>query len=570
MGAPQPAHDDPAPDAPAAAAAREGHHAGESIKATLVSLLIAFILVLVFRAYVLEAFVIPTGSMAPTLLGRHARFQSDASGFSWAVNSWSERGRTGERRLQAADPVSAAPVDAPAIDSRPGDRILVLKSVYSVIEPRRWDVIVFKNPQKPDENYIKRLVGLPGERVWLVDGDVFTAPPGGAWAIARTPERVQRGMWWTLFSSEASPPTRASEGEPWTGPWILEQPGREPSRVATRDVTLSVRAGQEAALRWDDARWPITDVAAYNLGPMVRSPLTAGSEFAELFRRQLAGGFPAADLRLTASATVRDDRAALRATLRINNHEFRAEIAGGTARILMRPSPGEAGPTAEWRTLAEAAVTPLSVTSARSPARIEFANHDQSLALSIEGARVLSAEYDWGPFERLAYATGITVDEARALEATGDVRPVLDASRYSPSRAQWSVALPLSSPGVDREAGVTLRRVGLARGLFYRPAFAEDVVGLPARGTHPSRIVALAGSEFFALGDNSASSKDGRLWEGVNPWIASLIDASPGVVPRDLLLGRAVFVYFPAPQDVEVAGRKRSVVPDFGRMRWIR
>lgn len=569
MGAPEPAHDAPAAAPPAAATARENHHAGESIKATLVSLLIAFILVLVFRAYVLEAFVIPTGSMAPTLLGRHARFQSDASGFSWAVNSWSERGRTGERRLQAADPLSAAPVDAPAIDSRPGDRILVLKSVYSVIEPRRWDVIVFKNPQKPDENYIKRLVGLPGERVWLVDGDVFTAPPGGSWAIARTPEPVQRGMWWSLFSSEASPPNGASEGEPWSGPWILERPGVTPAPVSTRDVTLSVRAGQEAALRWDHARWPITDVAAYNLGPMVRSPLTTGSDFAELFRRQLAGGFPSADLRLTAAVTVRDDRAALRATLLVNNHEFCAEIAGSGARLLMRPARREGVPPEPWRTLAEGAVTPLTIASAHAPAPIEFAHHDQSLTLSIGGAPVLSAEYEWGPFERLAHATGITVEEAAALENSGDVRPVLDASRYSPSRAQWSVGMHADGQGAA-EAVVTLRRVGLARGLFYRPAFAEDVVGQPARGTHPSRIVTLSNTEFFALGDNSASSKDGRLWESVNPWIATLIDPSPGVVPRDLLIGRAVFVYFPAPQDVEVAGRRRSVVPDFGRMRWIR
>ena len=44
-----------------------------SIKETIESIAIAFVLAFVFRAFVVEAFVIPTGSMAPTLLGAHLR-----------------------------------------------------------------------------------------------------------------------------------------------------------------------------------------------------------------------------------------------------------------------------------------------------------------------------------------------------------------------------------------------------------------------------------------------------------------------------------------------------------------
>ena len=49
------------------------HQPDETIKETFESIIIAFILAFVFRAYVVEAFVIPTGSMAPTLLGAHYR-----------------------------------------------------------------------------------------------------------------------------------------------------------------------------------------------------------------------------------------------------------------------------------------------------------------------------------------------------------------------------------------------------------------------------------------------------------------------------------------------------------------
>ena len=62
--------------------------------------------------------------------------------------------------------------DDPANDAtdpavRYGDRILVLKYLYLLQDPKRWDVVVFKSPVAPAQsdytvNYIKRLVGRPG------------------------------------------------------------------------------------------------------------------------------------------------------------------------------------------------------------------------------------------------------------------------------------------------------------------------------------------------------------------------------------------------------------------------
>ena len=68
-----------------------------------------------------------------------------------------------------------------------GDRILVLKYLYLFQEPQRWDVVVFKAPvaaarrqtaTTTRENYIKRLVGLPGETIMILDGDVYVKAPG--------------------------------------------------------------------------------------------------------------------------------------------------------------------------------------------------------------------------------------------------------------------------------------------------------------------------------------------------------------------------------------------------------
>src|SRR5580704_117974 len=57
-----------------------------NVKETIESILVAFILAFIFRAFVVEAFVIPTGSMAPTLLGAHMRFRCPDCGYRFDVN----------------------------------------------------------------------------------------------------------------------------------------------------------------------------------------------------------------------------------------------------------------------------------------------------------------------------------------------------------------------------------------------------------------------------------------------------------------------------------------------------
>ena len=55
---------------------------------------------------------------------------------------------------------------------------MVSKFTYALGDPERWDVIVFKYPGNPKQNYIKRLVGLPNETLTLRHGDVYVRPTG--------------------------------------------------------------------------------------------------------------------------------------------------------------------------------------------------------------------------------------------------------------------------------------------------------------------------------------------------------------------------------------------------------
>ena len=65
-------------------AAREGH------RDTVEAIVVAFILALVVRGFEAQAFVIPTGSMAPTLMGRHKELACPQCGFVFAVNASEE------------------------------------------------------------------------------------------------------------------------------------------------------------------------------------------------------------------------------------------------------------------------------------------------------------------------------------------------------------------------------------------------------------------------------------------------------------------------------------------------
>jgi len=73
-------------------------HQQVGIKETVTSLLIAFMLAFIFRGFIVEGFQIPTGSMAPTLLGKNVRFVSPHSGYEWTTGP---HDRAGNRQLGA-------------------------------------------------------------------------------------------------------------------------------------------------------------------------------------------------------------------------------------------------------------------------------------------------------------------------------------------------------------------------------------------------------------------------------------------------------------------------------------
>ena len=140
--------------------------------------IIAFVLAMFIRLFLVEPFKIPTGSMSPTLVGGQV-IETDYNGDG--LDDMLLLGHPGAQlflndgaRLVASGSVRLTEEDRrrwgdPAQIPARADRILVNKFVYWFHPPRRGDVVVFKVPPRiwnPDESiYIKRCVGEPGDRV---------------------------------------------------------------------------------------------------------------------------------------------------------------------------------------------------------------------------------------------------------------------------------------------------------------------------------------------------------------------------------------------------------------------
>jgi len=91
----------------------------------------------------------------------------------------------------------------------------------SVPGAQTLDVIVFRNPVNPSENYIKRLIGLPGETIEIIDGDIYIDG-----LIARKPPQVQKELWMPIYDHDYQPVNPNEQGgfngDPWRAPFNLD------------------------------------------------------------------------------------------------------------------------------------------------------------------------------------------------------------------------------------------------------------------------------------------------------------------------------------------------------------
>lgn len=493
----------------------------QTFKETIESLVIAFILAFVFRAFVVEAFVIPTGSMADTLRGSHFRLMCANCGDAYNVNFEPhryglQRGAVPSRPLPLIPPNklrSGSPPHCPLCgyqaDSKQlrrisnGDRILVLKYLYQFTDPKIWDVVVFKNPTNPKENYIKRLIGRPGEKVEIIDGDIYING-----VIQTKRPKVQDALWINIWDNNY-------------------QPIRNALLVNKRDW------GQPFASKNTDSGWTIDQK---NHTFTFDNPDTSGTvEFnstrlARIAKATIAYNGPstadlptASDLKLTATLIPQTTEGSITISLGKYLRNYQAHIEFNGQCSLINASNGQILTT-----------QPFAPLRSGEPVEIAFACLDHTLQACIGKDHVVwqgpNKPEDWG------------------------YRPDTRSDLLPPP----TLALTAN------QAKFTLKNITLYRDIHY----TNNSTGSsePGRATPKNPIEPLGPDEFFVMGDNSPASLDSRFWDENGK--DNDRTYRMGIVPRDYLIGKAFFVYWPA-GFLPTPSAPVAIIPNAGQMRFI-
>lgn len=472
-------------------------------------LITAFVLAFVFRAFVMEAFRIPTGSMADTLLGAHFRLRCSqcAYKYNYGLGNFNV-----QRDVIPQEDLRPKPSRCPscgylqstggAMRASNGDRILVLKCIYQFFQPKQWDVVVFKNPLDPSENYIKRLIGRPGERVDIIDGDIYINGQ-----ISRKPRQVQDELWMPVYNNDYQParptepafnrhtwqqPFRNIEGSGWV---TFDANNPTVFRLDSPEDRINTLAYDTSAGNDFRATYAYDDTSDYDILPYC-------SDLMMRFWCRSNGGNGRVGIFLSKYETT------YRAWVDFGGEMTIARVLGGQENVLARES--------------------ISVPAGDKPVMLKFANVDHMLIFEF-GSQKISCDLKREPNDAGPRKTDI------------------------PPQA-----------GIFGAGKLWLSHIALFRDIHYTDksphsnSFARATEGNP---------LTLGQDQFFVLGDNSPRSEDGRWWD--RPGKGNYGRTYPeGIVPREYLVGKALFVYWPA--GFRPFARSRfAVIPNIGQMRLI-
>lgn len=453
-------------------------------------ILTALVLALIIRHFVFEVFVIPTGSMSPTLLGQHRDLVCPNCSYAFALDSGDSRagspkvigamcpncGHFFREEVVRRTFCTCFPSWPQRLFWRGGNRVIVNKFLCHFCPPRRWDITVFRYPKldvecrscgrlsrnvpepgdgvlrcpicgstkvrRQKKNFIKRLIGLPGETITIRHGDIYANG-----ALQRKPREVQEGLWQFVYDSAYQ---------------IREPLERLSPRWAAEEGTFREASGVLELIPGDSGaaqvryRLPVWDFNAYN-----------GDQ------REVVSGM--GDLRL--DVRVRLDRpGAVRLQIQEDDMRHVATVRFGDA-------PFKTGLSSGGRLMADCDFS----ADPSLEHHIVFSNVDDRQELWVDGAQVLDHEYN------------LALDQV-------------------PGGA-WSGTVYLTVEGGARAAFAQVR---LERDIYY-----VDELELSSPYAPTAEV---PDDSYFALGDNPRNSLDGRYW---------------GFVPADRIIGKAEIVWWP-------------------------
>ncbi len=523
-----------------AVAASQNPKRPDNWRETIESIVVAFVLAFLFRTFEAEAFVIPTGSMAPTLYGQQRDVVCTKCKTRFAVGVSSVPANDAEIRDGRLVPAYRSnfavcpnancrfPNNVLDHEMFAGDRILVNKFPYEFGDPQRWDVVVFKFPEQAKTNYIKRLAGLPGEELLIENGDVKVRPldSDAPFFIARKHPDKQRQLQLPVHDNDhpASDLLKAGWPESWanqgTEAWVAHVGSRSfqidgekldseqqhwlryTNYTPTAEDWMTALSGKDEHLARRAKPQLIKDFYAYNgrISVSEAENRVARGELPELIvnePEQWVG-----DLTLHATVDLLAPRGELTLELikGLRRHHCRIDLQSGSA-IFAYSHEDDRG---------EGALKDVKKpfdTGMNKPGtyKVSFTDVDDRLCLWVDDRLVEFFEFD---------------------PDDGNPDPPQNSSIAG-------TALDKAPAGIAaRAASLKVSHLRIERDIYYRSDFA---------GSHSSSKKTFRlkddpddrNDEFMMLGDNSPRSNDSRLWQTTH------------AVPRHLLIGKAFLIYWP-------------------------
>ena len=445
-------------------------------------------------------------------------------------------------------------------------------------------MIVFKYPGNAKQNFIKRLIGLPGERIRIWRGNIYVkgkddkefhiarkteAGPAKLKAMLQLiddtnhiPEQLRAAGWpsrwqeWSLQNAEATWQT-SEDGKTFVAQGGGESWLRYHHLSPDRTVWDRVENGQPVAPQAaGDPAWPdwrgdlIGDFCAYN----VMDP---------------SGRFWVGDLAFEFDANVTSNKGEL--LLKVVqagvDYDCRIDIATGSATLSIdggrRQFSDQAGKPA-----AEVVAKDTGVRGA-GRYHLRFSNVDDELVLWVNDTPVAFEGPTTYVSEISAHALPLTPNSAPrglgiprfSFEDPGDMAPAgvgsngakFEVSNLRVFRDVYYTQADASAAHRPVEVG-RLGEPDSTKTWGTSHLFEDrEPLDFPFEGP-------LGEGQYFPMGDNSPQSKDARLWhdgykEGDLGYVHPYVD-------REFLIGKAVFIYWPHPW--------YGFLPNFGRMSFIR
>ncbi|MEO2019567.1 MAG: signal peptidase I [Fuerstiella sp.] len=558
----------------------------------LVELAVSFVIaVILLRGFILEGYLISTGSMAPGLLGFHKRIECPTCDYSFAFGVSFDESVEATELSEAAVTASYATcpncgqsnIDVAGVPVNHGDQLLVHKDVFDFRRPRRWETVVFRNPANPGEAYVKRVVGLPGETVQVVKGNLFIEG-----AIARKDFATVKDMRIEVFdlahladSDEWQMPWRvdgnwssvngrlvcradnAADGAADHVHWLQLRNWRWSGGVHYSEVSLPLSDGlsdwqsclvelQRRPISWltkleydqanevlrlqgvmpyqmqqDLGSWADSDEfrrAVYRLGALSHmAPVTDRYGYNGSVR---SPEYPVADLALLAEISWSDPPAVISVRVPVQHEIVRLELYPLTGKAALYSADSS-------KPIRSGTFAVNDATSDSVQLKIEASNFDHRVLLAVND-KLLFAELD------LALTEDLTKERPRPSSI--DAKAAARANSLAViQQHRWGLGIAGGS--------VKLETLTLYRDVYYTPGRRKNGVDSP---------YLVEQDAYFVHGDNSPVSSDSRGWRFP-------------CVPHKLLLGKPFIVHLPSrPGKLMLGGYELPIrIPDFDRIRYI-